>query len=86
MEIQGALSGLLRELAFIQKYLSGKKIYIYLSGTNYVLRSPFIAEQNLLFLAFGTKDFITEPKLCSCPGLWAESCLTGLSPSVFLAL
>lgn len=77
MEIQGALAGLLRELAFIQKYLS---------STKYMLCSPFIAEQNLLFLAFGIKHFITEPKLCSCPGLWAESCLAGLSPSVFLAL
>lgn len=28
--------------------------------------NPFVAEQNLLFLAFETKDFITELKMCSC--------------------
>lgn len=66
-----------RELAFIQKYLS---------GTKYLLYNPFTAEQNPLFLEFGIKDFITELKMCLCLGLWAESCLSRLSCSVFLEL
>lgn len=57
-EIWRALGGPLRELAVIQKYLLGTKLVLY---------NPFIAEQSLLFLAFGTTDFITKQKMCLCP-------------------